>query len=277
MKEENKLTKLKKILLDNPIIGTIVIVLLIIQIIPTMLAPIGRINDELYFAVYILSTIVIYYFFRKKNQDKMPKFNYGKGILKGLFLAWPAWVLFGVVQLLSKISANGGINFNAYHLFAAIMAALSAGINEEIGSRAMPLDNVYRAQDEFKNIKKYLVLTSVIFGLSHITNILFGASLSATISQIFYATGFGILFGAVYLRTGNILPGIISHFIIDFASAFNPAYDPSSTEKMMLHTEEVNVVQSLIQIIIIGGILALYGLFLVRKKKHDEITEVWSK
>lgn len=276
MKEENKLTKLKKILLDNPIIGTIVIVLLIIQIIPTMLAPIGRINDELYFAVYILSTIVIYYFFRKKNQDKMPKFNYGKGILKGLFLAWPAWVLFGVVSLLSKISANGGINFNAYHLFAAIMAALSAGVNEEIGSRALTIDNAYRVQGEIK-IYKYLILTSIIFGLSHITNIFFGASLSATISQIFYATGFGILFGAIYLRTGNILPGIISHFIIDFASAFNPAYDPSSTEKMMLHTEEVNVVQALIQIIIIGGILALYGLFLVRKKKHDEITEVWSK
>lgn len=276
MKEENKLTKLKKILLDNPIIGTIVIVLLIIQIIPTMLTPIGRINDELYFAVYILSTIVIYYFFRKKNQDKMPKFNYGKGILKGLFLAWPAWVLFGVVSLLSKINANGGINFNAYHLFAAIMAALSAGVNEEIGSRALTIDNAYRVQGEIK-IYIYLILTSIIFGLSHITNIFFGASLSATISQIFYATGFGILFGAIYLRTGNILPGIISHFIIDFASAFNPAYDPSSTEKMMLHTEEVNVVQSLIQIIIIGGILALYGLFLVRKKKHDEITEVWSK
>lgn len=276
MKEENKLTKLKKILLDNPIIGTIVIVLLIIQIIPTMLAPIGRINDELYFAVYILSTIVIYYFFRKKNQDKMPKFNYGKGILKGLFLAWPAWVLFGVVQLLSKISANGGINFNAYHLFAAIMAALSAGVNEEIGSRALTIDNAYRVQGKIE-IYKYLILTSIIFGLSHITNIFFGASLSATISQIFYATGFGILFGAIYLRTGNILPGIISHFIIDFASAFNPAYDPSSTEKMLLHTEEVNVVESLIKIIIIGGILALYGLFLVRKKKQDEITEVWSK
>ena len=277
MKEENKLTKLKRILLDNPIIGTIVIVLLIIQIIPTMLAPIGRINHELYFAVYILSTIVIYYFFRKKNQDKMPKFKYGKGMLKGLLWTLPAWGIFGVVSLVDSISKNGGINFNAYHLFAAIMAALSAGINEEIGSRAMPLDNVYRAQDEFKNIKKYLVLTSVIFGLSHITNILFGASLSATISQIFYATGFGILLGAVYLRTGNILPGIIAHFIIDFASAFNPAYDPSSTEKMLLHTEEVNVVESLIKIIIIGGILALYGLFLVRKKKQDEIVKTWTK
>lgn len=277
MKEENKLTKLKKILLDNPIIGTIVIVLLIIQIIPTMLAPIGRINVELYFAVYILSTIVIYYFFRKKNQDKLPKFNYGKGMLKGLLWTLPAWGIFGVVSLVDSISKNGGINFNAYHLFAAIMVALSAGINEEIGSRAMPLDNVYRAQDEFKNIKKYLVLTSVIFGLSHIVNIIAGASVSATISQIVYATGFGMLFGAVYIRTGNILPGIIGHFIIDFASAFNPAYDPNSTEVLLLHTEEVDVVEALIKIIVVGGILFLYGLFLVRKKKQDEIVKIWTK
>ena len=45
----------------------------------------------------------------------------------------------------------------------------------------------------------------------------------------------------------------------------------------MLHTEEVDVVESLIKIIVVGGILFLYGLFLVRKKKQDEIVKTWTK
>ena len=46
------------------------------------------------------------------------------------------------------------------------LAALSAGVNEEIGSRALTIDNAYRVQGEIE-IYRYLILTSIIFGLSH--------------------------------------------------------------------------------------------------------------
>lgn len=276
-KKETILSKIVKFLFDKPLLGVFVITLIIIEVIPALLAPVGRFNEELFLITYILCSLIIYIIFRIKNKDRLPKLDFTKNFLQGMLLTLPVWGLFGVTNFISKVTRNGGINFNAYHLFAIICAALSAGINEELGTRALPIDNIVRAEGEVKNIKRYVILTALIFGAVHIFNVLGGASLSATVGQILYAFGFGVFFAAVYYRTGNILPCIICHFMVDFSGGFDPAYNPETAGRLLLNTEQVPIMKVVTQMMIIALPFALYGLFLIRKKKHDDIVKVWSK
>lgn len=48
-------------------------------------------------------------------------------------------------------------------------------------------------------------------GLVHFLNLLKGAALSDTIWQCISAVGIGVIFGAIYLRTGNIVLCMILH------------------------------------------------------------------
>lgn len=59
--------------------------------------------------------------------------------------------------------------------------------------------------------------SSIIFGLMHVLNLLYGADFLATLLQAAYAGAMGFGFAAVTLRTGPIWPLIVIHALIDFA------------------------------------------------------------
>lgn len=63
------------------------------------------------------------------------------------------------------------------------------------------------------------VITSVLFGVMHLQNLLFGADLAGTILQVVYAAAMGFGFAAVTLRTGVIWPLVVIHALIDFAGS----------------------------------------------------------
>ena len=88
-----------------------------------------------------------------------------------------------------------------------------------------------------KGVIIILWLSSVIFGLVHVTNAIAGAPLSLSIGQAAYAAGVGMVLGAVYLRTGNLWPSILGH--------------------------------------IAGAAGIFWGLYLVRPAKRPEIVELW--
>src|SRR5664280_587228 len=61
------------------------------------------------------------------------------------------------------------------------------------------------------------IVSSVLFGLMHSVNVLFGADPAATLLQAGYATAMGFSFATVTLRTGVIWPLIIIHGSINAA------------------------------------------------------------
>lgn len=76
----------------------------------------------------------------------------------------------------------------------------------------------------------------------------------------------GIFFGAVYLRTGKIIPCILAHGVHDFlASAFevNRHAEPPAS---------VMVISAVCE-----AVLAVWGLYLIRKAKHPEIEALWDE
>lgn len=82
-------------------------------------------------------------------------------------------------------------------IMALITTALLPGFCEEIASRGMLLKG-------FKNLgwKKMILISGLLFGLMHLN-----------IEQFFYATIIGWLLAFVCLASGNIIPGMIIHFM----------------------------------------------------------------
>lgn len=60
--------------------------------------------------------------------------------------------------------------------------------------------------------------SALLFGAAHLLNLLRGAELGPTLCQAVYATAFGLLFAAIALRRGTLLPGVLAHGAINLLS-----------------------------------------------------------
>lgn len=89
------------------------------------------------------------------------------------------------------------------------IAAL-VGFVEEVAFRGL----ILRALAP-RGVRRAAVVSSVLFGLMHAVNPLFGADLGATLLQVGYATAMGFAFAAVALRTGTIWPLVAIHALVD--------------------------------------------------------------
>ena len=83
-------------------------------------------------------------------------------------------------------------------------------IVEEFAFRVVVLGSLRRFSDSFA-----IFASAALFGLVHGTNALGGADPGSSILQIFTSMGIGFVLGAMYLRSGNLWPGIITHFLFD--------------------------------------------------------------
>ena len=54
------------------------------------------------------------------------------------------------------------------------------------------------------NEKKAIIISSVLFGMSHILNVMGGADLAETLLQIAFAFTYGVIMAYVILRTKSI-------------------------------------------------------------------------
>lgn len=185
-----------------------------------------------------------------------------KGAGKSILLSLPllAMILIqGLPSLFSPLSDDVLL-----WIYAVIMP-IAAGVFEEGIVRGVIFGTMLRNWFyKAGGIMKAVIASSLIFGLIHFANLNLANPLP-TVSQVIYAFLIGIFFAAVYLRTGSLWGGVIGHVLVDFTSAI-----PTAT----VAAEETGI--SLFPIIICL-IYALIGLFLMRKKKMDEIRALWQE
>ena len=103
-----------------------------------------------------------------------------------------------------------------YVIVLGIYSTIGIGIREECIYRAT-IQNIIAKKhgDSVKGIWLTLILSALIFGLTHATNIFFGVNPLAVLNQIMSATVVGLLFGAVYLRSGNLWVLVLVHTLTD--------------------------------------------------------------
>jgi hypothetical protein len=152
-----------------------------------------------------------------------------------LVVALLAWVL--------GIDFDKGRGFILAYLFFT----LSVGFAEEIYFRGI-ICNMWIEESE----KKAIILSSVLFGICHLMNVLGGASLIQTIVQICFAFVYGVAVALIFMIGKSILPCILLHAFHNFCSFI-------SREGSM----QINVILGVIQFIII----IVYIAVIIRKKK----------
>lgn len=152
--------------------------------------------------------------------------------------------------------------------------ALAAGISEEVFLRGLPLSLLMAGRTDRKWAVSSLVITSGTFGLIHALNLLSGADPVLTLTQILGTAGMGMLLGGIYLRTGNLIPVMLLHSIHDAVAFFNPALQ--ETGGVMAQASAPSL-WDLLMLTVPYLIMAAAGLWLLRRKKSEEVRKLWTK
>lgn len=99
------------------------------------------------------------------------------------------------------------------HVLVVLAITLMVGFVEEAVYRGLMLKML-----ESRGAWKAIIITSLLFGLTHALNVLTGKSLAQDAAQIFYAVAIGFAYAALVWRKGIIWPLVIAHFAIDFVN-----------------------------------------------------------
>ena len=105
----------------------------------------------------------------------------------------------------------GGIMFDESGLFIPnLIFTLGIGLTEELYFRGI-ICNMWKDTET-----KAIIISSVLFGLSHLLNVMGGAGLAETLLQMAFAFTYGVVMAFVILRTKSIWPCILLHAFHDF-------------------------------------------------------------
>ncbi|WP_035294366.1 CPBP family intramembrane glutamic endopeptidase [Clostridium sp. KNHs214] len=195
----------------------------------------------------------------------------GTGILKGLFVGGFLVVIcfLGTIFTLMNVIENGDANkllpLSQIAIFIATMIGI--GISEEFIFRGTILNLLL---DKFnktpRGIYASIIISSVIFGAAHMTNVFSGVSIKSSFIQAVGAAVLGALIATIYLRTRNIWVVVILHAFMDFSSLIGSGlFGTNSVINQINSYSYVNFISYIIYLIPI--------LVLLRKEKLLEIIE----
>ena len=105
---------------------------------------------------------------------------------------------------------------------------------------------------------KAMIISSVLFGLSHILNIAGGAKLFETLLQICFALVYGMVFALIFEEGRSLLPCVLLHALHDFCSFISGE-----------GSAQFEVVLGAVQFIV----LLVYFIYLLRMTAHKSERE----
>lgn len=241
---------------------------------------VGMITDVILvqYALKLAYALIVSLAFRWLRGDHMYSCGLKKRGMKNLI---PPLVMLVVclLKFIPSVSQYGITGATA--LYAAVLAA-EAGVFEEFLVRGLPLGNILWKKDSRNQFLWLAFYTSLIFGLIHIGNLFKGGELISVLIQTCQATCAGLLFAAIYMRTGSIIPTIILHALWDAPSFLDPIYAASKTmfpapnvdmsslpEGVALATAAMPTVLMIFELV--------YALILLRRSKWEEIKANFTK
>jgi len=196
---------------------------------------------------------------------------------KDLLIAWPLIILilisaFPVINGSLTIDTSKPVLVGLFTLMNFFI-----GLSEELLVRGVILCLLLmKLGNTKKGIYICVIVSSVIFGSAHIGNLIANPSfLIATLSQIVYATFFGIFFAACVLRSKTIWPMIVLHAAIDFFGQLQQIAIGGGSEAFNQAKASTNLQQALSSIVL-SFIFLNYGLFILRKVTVADIQNKFS-
>lgn len=194
-----------------------------------------------------------------------------KGILNGNKFFWCFLVMLPFLAVHYTGSIVSWAQFGrANSVIVPLLSVLTPGFGEEMTFRGLGVANFMRNAKSGKDIKLIFWISSVVFGLMHLTNISAGADVAASVIQSVYAIGVGMLFCAVYLRSGNLWPLMIAHASVDFMEFMRGDLQASGGTMTGLGVGDWITIGA-------SGVAVVIALILINKKHEEEIIALWNK
>lgn len=182
---------------------------------------------------------------------------------KSVWLVWP-------VLVLALLNTNFDTQIDFSHpglLVLFCLTWISTGILEETMVRGVALRVfLHNWGGTRRGIYRAVLVSSLLFGLCHLVNLIMGRStLLANLTQVTFATFFGVFFAACVLRNQSIWPAVLTHALFD-GLANLPEISFNSTFGAVSTTTPNDALVSILATLP----LLLYGLWILRKVKPDE-------
>ncbi|MBQ3405410.1 MAG: CPBP family intramembrane metalloprotease [Oscillospiraceae bacterium] len=103
-------------------------------------------------------------------------------------------------------------------LGCALLFGLAPAVFEELIFRGIFIENM---KARGMRPMAMLLISAIVFGAVHLTNIA-GMTLADVLVQVLYALVIGLVLGAVYIRSGDLVSVIIAHAAVDICSRLFP-------------------------------------------------------
>ena len=160
--------------------------------------------------VSMVFALLMFGFIKKHNLSEQYGLCSFMGSLKN-------YLYFIPLGLMISVNLWNGVTMNVSVLETVIfiLSMLCVGFIEEVIFRGFLLKAMCK-----DNIRLAIFVSSIIFGLGHIVNLLNGRELLPTLLQICYATAIGFLFTIFFYKGKSLLPCIITHSIFNSIAIF---------------------------------------------------------
>ena len=185
---------------------------------------------------------LLFFFVKNKGLSEIGLRKMIPGTAKKVVFFVPILVV-AFSHLICGIDRNEGVKTVLANLFFT----LAIGMIEELYFRGIICGMWLR-----KSVGKAVIISSVLFGVAHILNVVGGANLLSTIFQIMFAFTYGLVFAVIFYVGGSIVPCLLLHALHDFCSFISA--DGSLT---------LNIALGFLQFLV----LLIYFIFLIRKER----------
>jgi membrane protease YdiL (CAAX protease family) len=228
-----------------------------------------KINYQYSLAVKNMATAVLAIFFMRIAWGKGLCSFKGNHFFKSLF----TFGLVGVIGSLGAFAFNLGeidLRPTAFAIIGYLLMNLSIAFSEEVLFRGIMFNlmkKVWKGQEGV--VLKAVIVSSVLFGLKHINNLLtYPNQLVTTGAQILFAGMAGMYLTAVYVRSQNIWVCILIHFLEDTAVTIMELF---SSQTLNNSLADIGIMQAAMMILIQIPYVIVSILMLRDKKAISEV------
>lgn len=215
-------------------------------------------------ASYIIVLLIYLVVYRKSISFSSFFSSHGTG--RGIILGWSV-LLISVFTLICNLISHMAFG----SVWKALLLGMTPGITEEIFCRIIPLSIVMKSPNRKKLMLPSVLFSGLIFGLSHMINFFSGADFVTTLFQVLYAAGTGLLFGLIYITTGNLWITVILHSITDVV--FFLGADVQLTGGVL---SQNTAFSDGIFYLIYAVLYIVNAYFVFRKKRGSDSSVVWA-
>lgn len=212
---------------------------------------------------YALGSLLALLVFKLRFRPDFKGCLSGDYIVQGILIMLPMLLVHWIGSVVSWFTFGTG------SVLVAFLRAFAPGFGEEVAFRGLGVANYMRTIKDENKIRSIFWLSAIVFGVFHLTNLKAGGDLFAVTIQSLYAIGIGMLLGAVYLRTGNLLLTILAHFSLDFLEFIRADLSASNGIMMGMGVGDWITIAA-------GAIAAAISLRAIAKKHYPEIMKIWN-